>query len=495
MNDFDDSKIRMKRQLIVCKALKVVCKSGVNYLYCRDVTQQIMKRYSKLLFLFFAIFPFTLAAQTVEELFQGKVAADLLIKDLKEIVASLENKHPNLYQYIDKKTFTKKIDSLKGTISTPLTRLEFRYKVLTVLQHVGDGHMTLTVNAPNIPQQTFDKYFASRVFPVNQFMFIVVGNKLYNRGSWFNEEIPKGSEILSINGLSSSEVISKMNDGLCADGYNPSLKFYTLNAGLFPSIYTNTFGYQDTLTFKIQLPNEVKTVKVHTITSGLKPVTVAKIPESSRGTEQDKTYGTLTIGSFDNAHQANYQQWFTEFKTAGIKTLVIDLRNNLGGEQANVTRLFSYLIKQPSFFAYIPKNMLNTSDKANSESIKTGVVKKIEPSTSAFDGKIYLLINGGSFSATAILAANLQAIKADVTIVGTESGGGSDGCTGGTFKSVFTTHSNLLLRFGEVPLKTLSKNKEKGRGVIPNVGINYNLDDYMAKRDLEMDWIKNNVNK
>lgn len=104
-----------------------------------------------------------------------------------------------------------------------------------------------------------------------------------------------------------------------------------------------------------------------------------------------------------------------------------------------------------------------------------------------------MLVNGGTFSAAAILAANLQSVNNDVTVVGEESGGGSEGCTGGTFKHFTLDNSTLTLSHGEIPLRTLGNYPVKGRGIIPGINIKYTINDHLAKRDLEMEWVINDI--
>ena len=71
----------------------------------------------------------SLQAQTVKELFEGKVAVNLLLKDLNTIRKDLGKNHPNLYWFVNKGTLSRKFDSLENSIRIPLTRMEFRYKV------------------------------------------------------------------------------------------------------------------------------------------------------------------------------------------------------------------------------------------------------------------------------------------------------------------------------------------------------------------------------
>jgi len=174
---------------------------------------------------------------------------------------------------------------------------------------------------------------------------------------------------------------------------------------------------------------------------------------------------------------------------------VLNLRDNLVGEPVNATKLFSYLISKPQYFARVPKEVLNDPRKTPKESLKIGITSKIIPAENSFQGKIYLVVNGGSFSATAILAANLQAANRDIVIVGEETGGAREGCTGGLFKQTQIEGSNLSLRYGQVPFKSFKKVPQDGKGVMPTHEIKYTIQDYLLNRDLELEWVFKDSNK
>ena len=450
-----------------------------------------MKRIYTAVLLFFLLFPFLSLSQDAKELFEGKVATDVLQNNVDQIYTDLKENHPNLYKFISKRALDSKFDSLKGTIEFPISRMEFRYKVLTVLQKIGDGHLTLTMNGGHISSEDYQNYIGKKIRPIDQFSFKVLDMRLYIFESSINADIKPGTEIASLNGLPAREVITKIFDGICVDGYNLTFKYYSLNADMFPNFYTNTFGRQDSIEFEFKGP-EKKTIKIKSILPppGLVKYLPTRLPLYYFS--KDKSQVTITIGSFGSTIQPDYQTLFNSLKTYGTKTLVLNLRDNLGGEPVNATKLFSYLISKPQYFARVPKDVLNDPKKTPKESLKIGITSKINPAENSFQGKIYLIVNGGSFSATAILAANLQASNKDIVIVGEETGGGREGCTGGLFKQTQIEGSNLSLRYGQVPFKSFKEVPQDGKGVMPTHEIKYTIQDYLLNRDLELEWVFNN---
>lgn len=432
------------------------------------------------------LMPFVSVAQAAKELFEGKVSAATLQNDVDKIYKDLKQYHPNLYRFTDKRSLDNKFDSLKATIKDPLTRMEFRYKVLTVLERIGDGHMTLIMNGSHIDPQDYNNYIGNNITPIKQFDFKVIDSRLYILSSPYRPDFIPGTEIISINGLPATEAIKKMLDGICSDGYNNTFKIYSLNLA-FSNIYENTFGRQESVNFEIENSDGKKMIQVNSAVPIANSNQSLPFPGARSYFSKNKSVATLIMGSFENNFQMNYQPFFDNLKTYGTKTLILDLRNNSGGEQANVTKLFSFLITKPAYFAKVPKEILQDARKTPSESMKYGIENKVNPAKNFFLGKIYILINGGSFSATAILIASLKSLNNEIVLVGEETGGGREGCTGGIFRQTNFSGSNLMLRYGEIPFSIFKNSAKDGKGVMPDIPIKYTIADYLSNRDLEME--------
>lgn len=110
----------------------------------------------------------------------------------------------------------------------------------------------------------------------------------------------------------------------------------------------------------------------------------------------------MKINDFVKGHyQSFYKKSFELLKGAKTKTLILDLRDNGGG----------------------------TSQADH------------------FNGEVYVLINGGSFSATTLLAANLKS-SGRAVFVGEETGGAYNGCVAGSLPVYTTPNSKLPFRMG-----------------------------------------------
>ena len=109
----------------------------------------------------------------------------------------------------------------------------------------------------------------------------------------------------------------------------------------------------------------------------------------------------------------------------------------------------------------------------------------------AFKGKIYVLINGGSFSASSLISSNLKSSKR-VTFVGEETGGAFNGTVAGFMPVLELPHSELKIRIGIMAMVPHHKTEIIGRGIFPDKEITPSLEDRLQGNDPELNWILSN---
>ena len=120
--------------------------------------------------------------------------------------------------------------------------------------------------------------------------------------------------------------------------------------------------------------------------------------------------------------------------------------------------------------------------------------KEKERNENAFMGKVYVLINGGSFSASSIIAAKLQANKRAV-FVGEETGGAFNGTVAARMPIITLPNSKNKVRIGLARIGILEKTDTIGRGVFPDVEIIPTVEEFKNNEDKAMEWILNDIEK
>ncbi|RZL33988.1 MAG: hypothetical protein EOP00_32295, partial [Pedobacter sp.] len=133
-----------------------------------------------------------------------------------------------------------------------------------LIAEVKCGHTRLILVTKKLTKYEKDS-LANLGKPISQFSYKVLDHKLYVTA--VNKKIAtvkKGSEILSINDISTNEIISNLTKNYASDGYNQTFKPAVLNRA-FVNWYTNIYENKDTLHFKIKKSDSIFTIKVTTI--------------------------------------------------------------------------------------------------------------------------------------------------------------------------------------------------------------------------------------
>jgi len=241
-------------------------------------------------------------------------------------------------------------------------------------------------------------------------------------------------------------------------------------------------------------------------------------------TDSLHTVSYLKIRSFNKGNYKKfYQESFAKIDSAQSENLIIDLRGNLGGRIAEIDELYSYLTDKQYLFikeAKMTKSKSFIYPFMHSKSwLKKSVttllypfiivfqgvkVKKIngnpnfqfkssklrKPKTANYKGKIYVLINGTSFSASTIISNHLQATKR-ATFVGEETGGAYNGTVAGIFANIELPNSKIRMRIGLMSIKTPYSIEPDGFGVQPDIHIKTTKLD----KDEQLEWILNDILK
>ncbi|HIE44577.1 MAG TPA: peptidase S41 [Flavobacteriaceae bacterium] len=220
-----------------------------------------------------------------------------------------------------------------------------------------------------------------------------------------------------------------------------------------------------------------------------------------------------------------YDDVFKQIDSAKVDNLVIDLRDNTGGRLAEIAYIYSYLTDKEHQFI-LPGKMTRANswmyptmhNKATvlqksirymlfpvMKVVQAFKVKKIEgkphfhfksskvqkpKEEHNYKGKVYVLINAISFSASAVLSNKLQATKR-AFFVGDETGGAYNSTVAGRFALIILPNSKEILRVGVMVLETPHKTTPDGYGVKPDKYIPITTLD----KDEQLDWILEDISK
>ena len=382
-------------------------------------------------------------------------------KDFEQFMKFLEA-HPDPYTHIKKKTFNDKIKKVKNSFTEPISVLEYFRRVSSVISLVRDGHSSVY----------FPRDFLKSVIKEQgalPFKFHLTNdNKLYVIKKHDGNEVPIGSEIIKINGISIDSFLTIIDPYISYEKLpfrntvidNNLDKYVLLAFGKINPISVDYFS-TDTTTISLKtIPyklweKEMKAEEDHE-TGDVKmaknePYAYEKIKDG---------IGVLTIYSFSTSDLATYQIFlrksFRQIAKDSIHSLIIDVRDNFGGWPKISSELFHYIsngffktqaksevrishaYKRNYFDLYpglrnatinIPQRKHYLDIKGILESpVNTYITEEAffneKPDRKAFEftGDCYLLQNRDSYSAASSFASTFQCYLMG-KIIGEETGG------------------------------------------------------------------------
>lgn len=462
-------------------------------------------------------------AQKKESLLKKKYPPLLLQQDatlLKEVLLKM---HPAIGIYKPRAYYTTLFDSFVKSLTDSLTEKQFRIKMKLLLDELHCGHTevlysTALYKEANKLRQNFSPY-----------VFLPIDSRAYmiaNLNKKQDSAIKKNAEIVTINGVAVDSMIRYSRRFISTDGFNETARDYYVKMG-FNSYYLSLFGRPDT--FDVEYKQE-KTNK-RTKYPAFKPKAFPPIPlgpkEDSllikyrqakiayRFLDEDKKSMLVKITKFSHRGDMRaYRHIFRKLKKNKSENLVIDLRGNGGGSLANSYRLLSYLMNEKSTqslrttiknYPYKKYTKGNLGFRFTRFVYKIIGEKKTQHDTDNFiytikprkknryDNKIYVLINGGSFSASCLVAAYLKTTKRAV-FIGEETGGALEGCNAGITPYYKLPNTKIRVRVPAFRIVHDVCPAITGHGVLPDYKIEYGLKDILFKRDLEMLKVKEILN-
>jgi hypothetical protein len=199
----------------------------------------------------------------------------------------------------------------------------------------------------------------------------------------------------------------------------------------------------------------------------------------------------LRIRSFGGqGFPATLDSAFGAIRERKSRSLVLDLRGNGGGVDEYGALLVSYLVEQPfryfdrirlttvapSFATWLPRTFDEVRGGTQRQpdgsfhvtaALHTGVTEQ-QPAADPFQGKLVVLIDGGSFSTTADVAAQLRSRKR-AQFVGEETAGTYEGNTSGLNALIVLPNSRLRLKVMMYGYwNAVEPPAAPGRGILPD---------------------------
>lgn len=301
-----------------------------------------------------------------------------------------------------------------------------------------------------------------------------------------DQMIRPGMEVVEINGRKAGDILDRILPKLSADGdietgkrvrlqriFGQYYRMFVEQTGDFTVKARDAAGKTVTAKLAGVMPSE-RTTNQNPLNAELK-ASIAKLQWSNENLAvrflKDPDIAQIRIGGFGGN---NYPQWledtFRTLREKGTRSLIIDLRGNGGGNDMYGAMLVSYLTdKSFRYFDHINVKTISPSFKEHSDwradreprlrqemtpNPAGGylVSPKLHPGVAEqpagkypFLGKVFVLIDGGTFSTAADFCAVAHHLKR-ATFIGEETGGGYYGNNSGMETTVTLPNSKMRIR-------------------------------------------------
>ncbi|MBL7699571.1 MAG: peptidase S41 [Chitinophagaceae bacterium] len=463
-----------------------------------------------------------------------KYAPEKLKEDFSIFQGALEEWHPSLYWFTPKEEMDKKFADARNGITDSMTERQFRTRLLKVVTTIRCGHTSINYS------KKYSRFLDTASLKLFPLAFKVWKDSLVVTANLNKHDtvLRRGTIVKAINNYTPKQLIDTFFNYITGDGFSVAGRYQTLSSygtfgvlyknvlGLpetFRVTYINRMGFEDSVTIPVFKPEKDSVEK----SDSLKPEKYTPKERrtlrifSTRHMQVDTTLKSayMLLNTFSNGTNLRkfFRSSFRNIENFGIKHLVIDVRSNGGGEAGNSTLLTQYLsdhkfkigdslyaIKRSSkyrdYVKFQPVYWLITSvitKKKKDGFFHFGYYERhtFKPFKKFhFDGNIYILTGGNSFSATTLFAQELKGQK-NVTIVGEETGGGAYGNSAWIIPEL--TLPNTRLRIGIPKFRFVMRPDlvKEGRGVMPDIYAAPTAQDIQNGIDVKLEAVKEMIIK
>ena len=475
-----------------------------------------------------ALILFAVSCQTAKKAMDPakKFPAEVLRKDYTLLRNIMERFHPALYWYTSKDSMDHYFDQYYNAIKDSMTRQQFGFTILAPLTtKVHCGHTSF--NYPRAYNRR-PREHAQPSFPL--FMKIwpdtmVLTSNLNKKDSI----LKRGTLITRINGLDVHQLTDTLFRFMPTDGYAENVNYIRLSAA-FPYYHRNILGLSkkysvgyidstgtertDTVSLFDPATDSLASTFIRSRNKQIDPGEKPAQRENSRSLKIDTAHAlaVMTIHSFGNGGRLPtfYRHSFRKLRKAHIPNLVIDLRTNGGGRVNNYTALARYIRDTPfkvADTAVATHNRLGhykryfSAGRLNSLILFLTTTRRQDGmyhfrywenhlfhprKKNHYGGRVFVLINGPTFSAATLLSHVVKG-QQNVVLIGEEAGGGAYGNSGILIPDVVLPGTKMRVRMPLFRLVQYRHGPKDGRGVMPDIYVPPTVDNIRKDRDGKMD--------
>lgn len=448
---------------------------------------------------------------------QNKLKPNKLNEDFEYLITELKSQHQGLYQYVAKSETDAKIDSIRNTLKTRQTKLEFYEKLRYVIGLTNEGHTSI-----DLPKWSMIKFGLSKSFiPLS--VKHCDGNLILTQNYGNNiSDLKKGMKIISVNGTRISEILDEVYPLIPTDGFNVTSKNEWVGGLNFSLLYRLVYDKEKRFEIEVQdyTNDEIQTITIPAIRITKFKSKNAKFDSQKfdythfKFEQINDSIAYLSIPSFGDDtvdYEKFYRSNFKKLDSLKIKHLILDIQANGGGTEGNENLLFSYLsnkvVQKYKQVTMLPKPYLKNKNKQGYIEDEWAFQDTLARRGSftlfsdyysdlgyekpqqelVYNGMLYVLTSGKTFSGGAEFASLIKMTGRGV-FVGEETGGAYEGNVSGYSEYIKLPKTNIEVKIPTVHFQINVVPEKKGRGVIPDYEVPETWKDYLNGKNTKKDF-------
>ena len=450
-------------------------------------------------------------------------AATLSVEDLRAdldvLWAVLEEGHGGFERYTTAAALRKEFDAVRDGLTGPLTCFDLCARLSPLVAAIKDGHTRMSLP----PEASAYLGVKPNLMP---FGLRILGDRGYIlRDLTADRTLGEGAELLAIDGRPFRTILAALLPLVPADAGIRTAKLRRLEPpASFSRLYGLLFGWRESFRLKV-LPfkgGPARDISVPGLTAAdlawrrqeLSPEAGAVRPAYELSFAGPVAVLTIRqFGDDPDKDRPRYREFlegaFRTLREQATANLVIDLRGNGGGRDEYAKLLFAHVMDRPFlYYAGLETKKddydlfrYTTETAAGREELRKPLRKNERgwfdvlghpnrglqsPAEPGFRGRVAVLIDGGSFSATGETTSAFHYYKKAV-FFGEECGAGYYGNTSGFMVTATLPRSRIQVRVPLVLYTMAVDGHPKDRGIVPEFPVAPTIADILAGRDPVMD--------
>lgn len=347
------------------------------------------------------------------------------------------------------------------------------------------------------------------------------------------KELATGDELLAVNDVPVADIVHHGSDLYAMDGNNRTFKELFLSEyGGFEDACNKYYRWAPPYHIRVRTKDSsIKEVTIDTVSSPIPPAALPAAVDNYKGWSVSPNTAYLPLRYLPQASVASfevhtfqyedtviYRKAFREIRQKGVRNLIIDLRHNTGGDIRIAAQLLTYLADAPfqmvaGVWARVPDPTKTRFERYFDEEASGNFAESFKPTgvkvdghykvdfqpvfgdltgsmqvapEDHYNGHLFVLTDGATFSSGVHAVAAIKQYCHKAVFIGRETGGGSEGCSGGTIQHLTLPNTGIRIDFPLLRLVSVLQHPTRGHGIVPDTIVHYLPEDVVTHNDPDL---------